>query len=138
MTANSPVYKFQLDRALVEVRNEIAAAGTGGSSGPHTHPISQITGLQAALDGKQAAGSYAASTHSHDIADVTGLQTALDGKQAAGSYVTTSGLNELVDDRVATLLVAGTNVTLTYNDVSNTLTIAASSGGGNSYFPQGW
>jgi hypothetical protein len=28
------------------------------------------------------------STHTHDISDVTGLQTALDGKQASGSYAT--------------------------------------------------
>jgi hypothetical protein len=31
------------------------------------------------------------TAHTHAIADVTGLQTALDGKQASGSYVTTSG-----------------------------------------------
>ncbi len=37
---------------------------------------------------------------------------------------------EAVDDRVAALLVAGTNITLTYNDPSNTLTIDATSGGG--------
>jgi hypothetical protein len=41
----------------------------------HTHPISEITGLQTALDGK------AASSHTHTIANVTGLQTALDGKE---------------------------------------------------------
>lgn len=52
----------------------------------HTHLISEITGLQAALDSKQAAGSYAAAVHTHVIGDVTGLQAALDGKQAAGSY----------------------------------------------------
>lgn len=48
--------------------------------------------------------------------------------------------NERVDDRVASLLVAGSNITLTYNDVSNTLTVASSGGGGggNSYFPSGW
>ena len=33
--------------------------------------------------------------------------------------------DERVDDRVSNLLVAGSNVTLTYNDVANTLTIAA-------------
>jgi hypothetical protein len=48
----------------------------------HTHSIANVTGLQTALDGKQASGSYAAATHSHIISDVTGLQTALDGKQA--------------------------------------------------------
>ena len=52
----------------------------------HSHAIADVTGLQTALDGKQAAGSYAAAVHAHAIADVTGLQTALDGKQVAGSY----------------------------------------------------
>lgn len=47
---------------------------------------------------------------------------------------------EQVDDRVAALLVAGSNVTLTYNDGAGTLTIASSGGGGSgsSYFPSGW
>ena len=38
--------------------------------------------------------------------------------------------NERVDDRVNNLLVAGTNITLTYNDGANTLTIDAAAGGG--------
>ncbi|MBK8159113.1 MAG: hypothetical protein IPK59_10225 [Rhodospirillaceae bacterium] len=38
----------------------------------HSHVIADVTGLQAAIDGK------AAVSHSHAIADVTGLQTALD------------------------------------------------------------
>lgn len=37
---------------------------------------------------------------------------------------------EAVDDRVAALLTAGANVTLTYNDAANTLTIAAAGGSG--------
>jgi hypothetical protein len=37
--------------------------------------------------------------------------------------------NEQVDDRVAALLVAGTNITLNYNDAANSLTINASGGG---------
>ena len=41
----------------------------------HNHSVSEVTGLQSALDGK------ASSTHTHAISDVTGLQTALDGKQ---------------------------------------------------------
>jgi hypothetical protein len=79
--------------------------------------IGDTTGLQAALDGKQAAGSYAASTHSHIIGDVTGLQTALDGKQASGSYAAAThthtianvtGLQAALDDKQ----VAGSYATL--------------------------
>lgn len=36
---------------------------------------------------------------------------------------------EAVDDEVASLLVAGTNITITYNDAANTLTIASTAGG---------
>ncbi len=52
------------------------------------------------------------------------MTTALAGK------VDSSSLSESIDDRVAALLVAGTNITLTYNDASNTLTIASTGGGG--------
>lgn len=51
--------------------------------------------------------TFAPSTHSHAITDVTGLQTALDGKQASGSYATlvdgkipSSQLPSYVDDVV--------------------------------------
>lgn len=37
--------------------------------------------------------------------------------------------NEAVDDRVSTLLTAGSNITLTYDDVAGTLTITAASVG---------
>ena len=37
----------------------------------HTHAISDTTGLQTALDGKQASGSYAAASHTHDASAIT-------------------------------------------------------------------
>ena len=37
----------------------------------HSHIIGDVTGLQTALDGKQAAGSYAASSHTHAAGDIT-------------------------------------------------------------------
>ena len=74
---------------VIEIANRVAtnntADGTAGvannlanhQSGLNTnaHQISNISGLQAALNGK------ANSVHTHSIADVTGLQTALNGKQ---------------------------------------------------------
>ena len=60
---------------------------------------------------------FAPVSHTHSIANVTGLQTALDAK------VDLTGLDELVDDRVDGLLVAGRGIGLTYNDGSNTLNI---------------
>jgi len=38
--------------------------------------------------------------------------------------------SEVIDDRVAALLVAGANITLTYNDAAGTLTIASTGGAG--------
>lgn len=62
-----------------------------------------------------------------DDADfATTMTDALAGK------VDASSLNESIDDRVAALLVAGTGVTLTYDDGAGTLTIAVSGGGGSS------
>lgn len=43
---------------------------------------------------------------------------------------TISNFAEAVDDEVASLLVAGSNVTLTYDDTANTLTISSTGGGG--------
>lgn len=44
--------------------------------------IADVSGLQTALDGKQAAGSYAASSHTHAQSDITNLVSDLAGKAA--------------------------------------------------------
>lgn len=98
--------------------------------------IAHITGLQAALDGKQPAGSYliaadltwaaisgkpatfAPSSHNHVIADVTGLQAALDSKQASGSYVATADFtwsNLSGKPTFATVATSGSAADLTGN-----------------------
>lgn len=77
----------------------------------HTHVIANVTGLQTALDGKQAAGSYAATVHTHAIADVTGLQTALDGK-AASSHTHTSAAITDFTTAVQAAAPATTNASL--------------------------
>ena len=51
----------------------------------HTHAISEVTGLQSALDGKQAAGSYAASSHTHTPSQV-GLGNVTNAAQVTTSY----------------------------------------------------
>ena len=74
---------------VIEIANRVATNNTADvvtgvannlanhQSGLNTnaHQISNISGLQTALNGK------ANSVHTHSIADVTGLQTALNGKQ---------------------------------------------------------
>jgi hypothetical protein len=64
----------------------------------HTHSISDVTGLQTALDGK------ASSSHAHSISDVTGLQTALDGKAASShthSISDVTGLQTALDGKAS-------------------------------------
>ena len=43
----------------------------------HVHVISDVTNLQTTLDGKQASGSYAASSHSHPASQITDFATAV-------------------------------------------------------------
>ena len=59
----------------------------GAANEVHSHAIANVTGLQAALDGKSGTG------HGHVIANVTGLQAALDGKSGthAHPYLPTAG-----------------------------------------------
>lgn len=118
----------------------------------HSHAIADSTGLQTALDGKQplataltnttAAFTTAQETKLSGIAtgatanaaDATLLARANHtGTQAAS---TISDFSEAVDDRVAALLVAGTNMTLTYDDGAGTLTLDAAGGGGGSGLTQ--
>lgn len=58
----------------------------------------------------EASTAFAAASHTHTASAVTDF-------------------SEAVDDRVSNLLVAGSGITLTYNDLGNSLTIAASSSG---------
>ena len=61
---------------------------------------------------------------------VTGKPSTFPPSAHTHSASDTTDFDEAVDDRVAALLVAGSNITLTYNDGANTLTIAATGGGG--------
>ena len=60
--------------------NDLADKPSTFPPSTHTHAISDTTGLQEALDGKQAAGNYAAATHTHIISEVSDLETALASK----------------------------------------------------------
>jgi Protein of unknown function (DUF2793) len=67
-----------------------APATAGVAWGGITGTLSAQADLQSALNGKQAAGSYAAATHTHAQADVTGLVSALSGKEASITAGTTA------------------------------------------------
>lgn len=57
-----------------------------------------ISSLASYLTTAAASTTYSVIGHTHAIANITGLQTALDGKQASGSYVLTSD-SRLTDAR---------------------------------------
>ena len=101
----------------------------------HTHAISDVTGLQTALDGK------ASSTHTHAISDVTGLQTTLDSK-AASSHVHTianvTGLQTALDgksDTTHTHAVATTTVNGLMSSADKTKLDGVASGANNYVHP---
>lgn len=110
------------------IRRKLNSIESGTTVPSHTHAISEVTGLQAAIDAKQVAGSYAATVHTHAIADTTGLQTALDGKQASGSYANathshtisdTTGLQTALDGKQASGSYANATHSHAISDVTN-------------------
>jgi len=89
------------------------------------------------------AGQYYHLTAAEYAAIGPGAVTSVFGRAGAvvavaGDYSAAdiTGFDEAVDDRTAALCVAGTNMTITYNDVANTLTFDASGGGGGLTSPQ--
>ena len=63
-----------------------ASAGTALSAARADHVHSQGSIAYSGLSGIPS--TFAPSAHAHAVSDVTGLQTALDGKQASGTYAT--------------------------------------------------
>ena len=95
--------------------NVISAPGGGGGGGSDTVAWGNITGtlasqtdLKNALDGKQAAGSYAAASHTHTSSEVSGLPTKLsDFTDDLGTSPTHTHSQYLTSVPVATTSTAG-------------------------------
>ena len=120
--------KSQLDTAVSD--GNVMYVGDAPTA--HTHTLANITDVTMTVANLNSLDDGVNSTlHFHntdrDRANHTGTQ----------SSTTISDFAEAVDDRVSALLVAGTNITLTYNDAGNTLTIASSGGGGGSGISMG-
>jgi len=142
-------------QTLATLKTDLGLTGT--NSGDQT-TIVGITGTKAQFDTAVTDGNVqwvgdAPTAHTHLLAagatDVTvtaanlnalddGVNTALhfhDADRARAVHTgtqlaaTISDFNEAVDDRVAVLAVAGTNMTITYNDGAGTLTFDAAGGG---------
>ena len=78
--ANSGVSAGTYTKVTVDAKGRVTTGATAG--------ISDVTGLQTALDGK------AATSHSHSISDVTSLQTSLDGKAATSHTHSSSAITD--------------------------------------------
>lgn len=93
----------------------IKGNNTGGSAAPVDLTKAQVLTLLNVADGATAnsTDAFLLSRTNH-----TGTQLS----------TTISDFSEAVDDRIAVTIVGGTNVTTTYDDVANTLTIASAGG----------
>lgn len=104
--------------------------------------------IQDTLGAAILAGANIDSVTYDDAAGTVTINAATQGGGGGGGSVAWADVSgkpstfapdpEAVDDRVAALLVAGSNVTLTYDDAANTLTVAAAGGGGGSTPDTGW
>ena len=85
---------------------------------------------RAAISAAPALGAddnYVTDAEKAKLADLSGTNT---GDQDLSGYVQTTNAPELIRDTIGSTLVAGTNVTITPDDANDTITIAASGGGG--------
>jgi hypothetical protein len=98
----------------------------------HNHIIGDVTGLQTALDGKQASGSYAASSHTHtasQISDSTTAGRALLTSADASAQRTSLGLGTLsTQSGTFSGTSSGTNTGDQTISISGDVTAAGSTG----------
>lgn len=142
------------DAAAARTTLGLGTAATAASSAfqPADAELTALAGLTSAADalpyftGAGTAGTTTLTAFGRSLVDdadaatartTLGLGTA--ATQASTAFAlashtqaasTITDFAEAVDDRVAALLVQGANITLTYDDVANTLTIASTGGGG--------
>lgn len=102
ITAGTTSQYFRGDKTFQTLDKSAVGLSNVDNTSDANKPVSTAT--QTALDGK------ANTSHTHVASDITNL-------------------SEAIDDRISTTIVAGTNVTVAYDDNANTLTISAAGGG---------
>ncbi len=113
-------------RAIAGSGFEPAGSVSAHATSPTAHGVAtgSASGFMSAADWSKLNGIALGATANASDAALRDRSTHT-GSQAAS---TISDFAEAVDDRVATLLVAGSGVTLVYNDTLNTITVSATSG----------
>lgn len=120
----------------VTASGSLTLGGTlsGISNAQLTNSSITINGTPTSLGGSISVGTVTSVTGTGTVSgltlsgSVTGAGSLALGGTLSATSANISDFAEAVDDRVAALLVAGSNITLTYNDPANTLTIAATGG----------
>lgn len=129
ITAGTTSQYWRGDKSWQTLNKSAVGLGNVDNTSDADKPISTATAsaLLNKLDVTSAAATYVPLTRTIQGQALTGNLnfSTTDISEGSNLYFT----NERVDDRVASLLVAGTNITLTYNDVANTLTIDSAAGG---------
>ena len=101
----------------------------------HAHVIADVTGLQTALDGKQASGSYAAASHTHTASAITDFSAAalaavtwstLTGKPSFATVATTGAYSDLTGTPAAYSLPTASATVLGGIKIGSGLTIDGS------------
>lgn len=101
--------------------NSLTIAVTGVSLSGHTHTASNITDFNSSVSGLLPVKNVSAGSGISVSSNNGDFTVSLSDPTIQASDVT--DFSEAVDDRVSNLLVAGTGVTISYNDSANTLTI---------------
>lgn len=127
-SAAAPVQTVDGQTGAVVLTSSYAPFSHVGDTGAaHGAVTTSVNGFMSAADKTKLDGVATGATANQTDAFLLARANHT-GTQVAS---TISDFSEAVDDRVSSLLVAGTNITLTYNDGANTLTIDAASGGGS-------
>jgi trimeric autotransporter adhesin len=109
------------------VRTIVSGTGMSVTNGDGISGNPTITLANTAV----TAGSYGNNANSPQlVVNAQGQITSIANSPISISSLSVTDFSEAVDDRVAALVVAGSGISVTYNDPANTLTIAATVGGG--------
>lgn len=69
-------------------KTEVTSGLAGKAPTSHTHEVANVTGLQAALDGKQAKGDYATTTAVNAKININGARGLIAGYESIGNHTT--------------------------------------------------